>query len=116
MSTAAVSSRVRFTLRAPPEPAGPREALEQFAPVRDGEVADGALRGAGFAQAALGDHNRRSPLLFAQVHQHAGQRVAQLSGHLRVVGKVHHHPRAPGGRRRGHGRPASGLLCPLRGR
>lgn len=40
------------------ELARPKEALEQFASVREGELADGALRGAGFAQAALGDHNR----------------------------------------------------------
>ncbi|MCK6449169.1 MAG: tetratricopeptide repeat protein [Planctomycetes bacterium] len=44
----------------------PREALECFAAVREGELADGALRGAGFAQSALGDHVRAAQC-FARV-------------------------------------------------
>lgn len=44
----------------------PREALECFAAVREGELADGALRGAGFAQSALGDHGRAAQC-FARV-------------------------------------------------
>ncbi|MCE9593229.1 MAG: tetratricopeptide repeat protein [Planctomycetes bacterium] len=48
------------------ELARPKEALELFASVRDGELADGALRGAGFAQAALGDHSRAAQC-FAKV-------------------------------------------------
>jgi TolA-binding protein len=56
------------------ELARPKEALELFASVRDGELADGALRGAGFAQAALGDHARAAQCFAKVVESHPRSR------------------------------------------